>query len=222
MRNILLFFIALVLASISYAAPVKRMHQDMKLPTQKIIEQQDITDPDVADVTGVLNASVGPSSTAVTVISTGYTNPSVPRNVLVTPQGTTADVASCVVTLTGTNFYDSAITEAFTFSANASTAQTGSKAFKTVSSASFAASCEDSPYTATWSIGQGEKIGLKRCMDSAGHVVFSTIDGAYEATRATVAAHSTQIENNTADFNGTMDGSSDFEAFFIQNYGCFP
>jgi hypothetical protein len=86
------------------------------------------------------------------------------------------------------------------------------------------AACEDSPYGATWSVGFGEKLGLKRCLGQAGHVVMSTVAGAFESTRPTIANDTANIEGNTADFNGTMDGSNDFEIFFFQNYAqsCFP
>lgn len=204
------------------AAPVKRLFQDAKLPTQQLVEKQDITNPAAAGSTQVLSGNAGNTSTAAASATTFVSQPDVSRNLVITPGGTTADVAACSVTVTGTDYFGKALSESFSFLANASTATVGSKAFKTVSQVSFPANCEDSPFTATWSVGFGEKLGLKRCMAQPGHVLMTTIDGAYEATRPTVAANVSQVSQNTVDVNGTMNGASDFEVFFFQNYGCFP
>ena len=214
--------LALVLGLDAHAAPVKRFFQDAKLPTQQLVEKQTITDPAAAGSTNVLSANAGNTSTAAASATTFLAQPDVPRNLSITPGGTTADVAACTVTVTGTDYFGRTLSEGFAFLANASTATVGSKAFKTVSSVSFPANCEDSPFTATWSVGFGEKLGLKRCLANAGNVLMSTVAGAYESTRPTVAANVSQVSGNTADFNGTMNGSNDFEIFFFQNYGCFP
>ena len=211
----------LIVAGVN-AAPVRRLYQDVKLPTQQMIEKFSITNPAAAGTTQILNASNGPTSAAAANVTTFVAQPDVPRNLVITPGGTTADVAACTVTVTGTNYFGTTITEDFVFAENASSATTGAKAFKTVSKIAFPANCEDSPWSATWDVGYGEKLGLNRCMDYAGHFVFSTVAGSYESTRATVAADATHVESNTADFNGTMNGSNDFEAFFIQNFRCFP
>jgi hypothetical protein len=141
----------------------------------------------------------------------------------ITPGGTTADVEilrhHCRPERTS---LITAISETFTFSADASSAVVGNKAFATVTSVSWPANCESGGFAATWSVGVGEKIGLKRCMADAGSFIQSSLGGAHEATLATVAADASNVEGNTADFNGTMNGSNNFKAYFIQNYGCFP
>jgi hypothetical protein len=224
MRNLIPFLtLALGLAlagNPASAAPVDRKALDIKLPTQQMIEKQSITNPLAADTNYILESNDGPASAAVTAVTSFAHQPDVPRNLTITPGSTTANVEACTVTVTGTNILGRTITEDFAFADNASSATTGSKAFKTVTSASWAASCEATPFQATWIIGIGEKLGVKKCMEKAGHLLFSTIDGAYESTRATVAADSDEVEKNTLDFNGTMDGTSDFEAFFIQNFRC--
>jgi hypothetical protein len=206
------------------ALPYKRGFRDMKLPTQKMIEYQAFTDLAAAAADNALDGVDGPSSAAAVQITSFDAQPDAPRNVYITPGGTTAHVAACTVTVTGTNINDEVITEDLAFAENASTATTGSKAFKSITSVDFPADCEDTSFAATWDMGYGEKIGLKRCMDQAGHLVFTTVAGAYEATRATVAADASNVEGNTLDFNGTMNGSNDFEAFFIQNFAqsCYP
>lgn len=222
MRNLFLFFLALIFVTGADAAPVKRLAQDVKLPTQRVFEEQEIANPAAAGTTDVLSAHAGNTSGSAASATSFVAQPDVPRNLVITPGGTTADVGTCTITVTGKNIFNATITETFDFAANASTATTGAKAFKTVTSVSFPAGCEDSPYGATWSIGYGEKLGLKRCMDAAGHLIQSTLNGAYESTRATMAADADEVEKNTADFNGAMNGSNDFEIFFIQNFRCFP
>ncbi len=218
-----LAFLAVTLTPmISLAIPVAPKSRDIKLATQQMIEKQSITDPIAAGTANVLSAFAGNTSGAAVTRTTFVAQPDVPRNLVITPGGSTADVAACDVVVNGTDFYDAALSETFSFLANASSATTGAKAFKTVTSVVFPALCEDSPYVASWSVGFGEKLGLKRCLDKAGHVLFSTIDGAKEATAATIAVSASAISGNTADFNGTMDGSADFELFFIQNFACFP
>lgn len=216
----------LVLALLATLAPsqshafIKRMSTDTKLPTQQMIEKQTFTNPAAAGTTQVLSAHAGATSAAVATVTSFVAQPDVPRNLVITPGGTTDDIESCVIVVAGTNYNGTAITENFTFAANDTGAQTGSKAFKTVTSVTFPANCESGGFAATWSVGYGEKLGMKYCMASAGHILFSTLNGAKEATAPTMAASATAIESNTADFNGTMNGSNDFELFFIQNFRC--
>ena len=226
MKKIILLFISMLFIANSFGSgfPYSRGFRDQKLPTQKSIEYQLISNPAVAAADDVLSDDAGATSAAIATQSTFDAAIDVPRNVSITPTGTTTDVESCVVVVDGTDFHGQTITENFTFAANASTATVGNKAFKTVTLVTWPANCESGTFAATWDVGYGEKLGLKRCMAQAGHLIFSTVSGAYEATRATVAIDAANIEGNTADFNGTMDGSADFEVFFIQNFAqtCFP
>lgn len=220
----ILFTMTMFIANTSFGIPIKRQFRDMKLVTQQLIEKQTITNPAVAAADDVLATHAGNTSAAEVIVTSFVAQPDVTRNFSITPTGTTADVAACVVVVVGTDFHGQSITENFTFAENASTATVGVKAFKSVVSVTFPAACEDTPFGATWDMGYGEKLGLKRCLGNAGHVVFSTVAGAFEATRATIANDTANIEGNTADFNGTMDGANDFEIFFFQNFAqsCFP
>lgn len=222
MRNLIVLLFFVFTASSLWAVPVSRNFRDMKLPTQQMIEKQTITNPAAAAADDILSTDAGNISTAAVVQTTFDAQPDVPRNVSMTPVGTTADVAACTVTITGTDIFNAVISEELVFAENASTATTGAKAFKTIASVSYPADCEDTPFGATWNVGYGEKIGLKRCMTYAGHLVFSTVSGVYETTRGTAVASATAISGNTIDFNGTMDGAADFEVFFLQNFRCFP
>lgn len=203
----------------AYVVPTYR---DLKPASQVMLERQDFGTPVAASATQLSNGVAGPTSAAAASITSFSAQPDVPRNIVITPGGTTLDVESCVITVSGTNFFGRSITETFTFAADASTAQTGSKAFKTVTSVAFPASCESGTFAATWSVGVGEKIGMKRCMAIAGDWAWSSVGGAYETTRATVVADADEVEKNTADFNGTMDGSARFLGTFVQNFACLP
>ena len=217
MRTALLIFL---LISTSAQAQVRAIYRDSKLPTQQMVEKQTITNPAAAGTTQVLSANAGATSAAVATVTTFVAQPDVPRNLVITPGGTTGDVESCVIVVAGTSIKNRAISENFTFLADASTAQTGSKAFKTITSVTFPANSGSGGFAATWSVGYGEKLGVKECMGGAGHIFFSTLNGAKEATAPTMAVSASAVESNTADFNGTMNGSNDFELFFIQNFGC--
>lgn len=203
----------------AYVVPTYR---DIKPATQVMLERQSFGAPVAASANRIVAATAGATSAAIATLSAFTLQPDVSRNVVITPGGTTTDIESCVIVVNGTNFFNKVISENFTFAVDAVAATTGAKAFKTVTSVVFPANCESGTFGATWSIGVGEKIGLKRCMAIAGDWVWSTVGGVYEATRATVVVNSTAVESNTADFAGTMDGSAVFLGTFIQNFICKP
>ena len=173
-----------------------------------------------ANTTVILNANEGPTDATALTVSSGLGSLDYSRNLVITPTGTTADVGTCTITVTGTNFANDTITEDFAFSANQSSATTGAKAFKTVSSVAWAAACEDSPFGAQWNVGSGEKLGLSRCMANAGDWLNAIAGSTIEGTAPTVAINASALESNTVDFNTAYDGAEDFRFFFVQNYGC--
>lgn len=215
-------FLFFSLFALTTQAVVKPLYTDIKLQNQVMLFKQSFGTPAAAGTADVLSGNAGATSAAAASVTTFVAQPDVPRNLVITPAGTTADVAACTVTVTGTNIYGRSITEAFAFADNAATATTGAKAFKTVTSVAWAASCEEGGFAATWSVGYGEKIGLSRCLDVAGNWSWSTAAGSYETTRATVVADSDEVEKNTADFNGTMNGSNAFFGYFVENFLCKP
>jgi hypothetical protein len=215
-------FLAVVISVPAAASSVQRYFRDSKYPTQAAIEKQTFPTPAATGTADVLSANAGATSAAAATVTTFVTQPDVPRNLVITPGGTTTDVEACDVTVTGTNFFGQSISEVFSFVANASSASTGNKAFKTVTSIGWAADCESGAFGATWSVGFGKKLGMKRCMAAAGDYVWSTFDGAYESTRGTAAANTTAIESNTFTPNGTLDGAKDAVLYFVQNFRCFP
>jgi len=221
MKFFLTFFYLFLMGTMvqAYVVPTYR---DLKPATQVMLERQDFGTPVAASTAYVKATFAGNTTVTAVTLSSFLAQPDVPRNLTITPGSTTADVASCSIVVSGTNFFGASISETFVFADNASTATVGAKAFKTVTSVVFPASCEDSPYTATWTVGVGEKIGAKRCMAIAGDWAWSSVAGVYETTRATVVADADEVEKNTADFNGTMDGSARFLGTFVQNFGCLP
>lgn len=153
-----------------------------------------------ADADGV-HAAIASKTTAQT-ITTDITNPPCPRNIYVTPGGTTGDVKAGDIVVYGTNFADQAISETFTFEEDQETAVTGSLAFKTVNKITVAA--QDGT-GATFTVGFGEKIGLP-VMLSVKPLVFALDDGVI-MTAPVVTADADELEKNVIDMDGSLDGS---------------
>lgn len=185
-------------------------------------ETQTFTNPAAAGSADVLSGNAGNTSAAAATVTTFVAQPDVPRNLVITPGTSTVDVAACTVVVAGTNIFGNSMTENFTFTNNQSAAKGGASAFKTVTSVTFPANCEDGAFAATWSVGYGESLGVKRCMTNGGDFLFSLLNGSKEATAPTMTVDADEVEKNTADFNGTMNGSNDFTLYFFQNYSCSP
>lgn len=221
MKSLFTFLVGLFTCFTVEAQNVQPFYRDIKLPRQGVLEIQDFTNLLAANANTLSNDAAGTVSAAGTTLTTFLSQPDSPRNIVITPGSTTADVGTCTVVVNGTNIKGRVISENFAFVANTTLATTGAEAFKTVTSVVFPANCEDSPFGATWDIGVGEKIGLRQCMTNKGAWGWSSIDGTKEGTEATVVTDADEVEKNTADFNGTMDGSSDFTAYYMQNYLCY-
>lgn len=89
--------------------------------------------PANANTTVVVNAAAS-SATAATTVTTGITNPDVPRVLSVTPGGTASSISTSTVTVTGTNVEGKVITDVFNITAGSTATVNGTKAFKTVTS----------------------------------------------------------------------------------------
>lgn len=151
-----------------------------------------------------VHAAITGSGTVTVTTTSGITNPVAPRNLVVTPGGTTADVKASSVTIYGTNMADEPISEAFAFAENASAATVGAKAFKTVTSIVIPA--QDGA-AATFAVTTGSKLGLpfKMAHNCAIKALFGT---ANDSALPTMAFSSTALESNTALFATTLDGTS--------------
>jgi len=216
--RILLALISLI--TIPAFAVTVPTYRDLKPSTQKMVEYQAFANLAASNSTTVEFNNAGPTAATAYVLSSFDAQPDVPRVITITPGGSTGSVAACDLVVSGTDVLNNAIEETLSFANNQTSVETSLKAFKTVTSVSFPANCEDSGFAANWNIGVGESIGVKRCMDYAGHVFFSTLNGAKEGTAPTMTADASVVSLNTADFNGTMNGSNDFELLFFQNFRC--
>lgn len=138
------------------------------------------------------------------VITTGITQPSVPRNITATAGGTAGDIKAIHVIIAGTNYTDEAITETLpAFTVDTAGTVTGSKAFKTITSITIPA---HDGTGATTAIGFGEKLGLPFKLPH------NTVDKAFlnnvlEGTPPTVATSATAFEGNTVDLNSALNGT---------------
>jgi len=195
-----------------------RFFQDIKLPSQAVLEHIQISGPIAADSDYVLNDGAANNS-AATTFSTFSSQPDFPRNITITPGGSTGSVVAGTAVVTGKNFFGATITENFSISNGQSTATTGNKAFKSITSVLFPATDNSG---VTVDIGVGSKLGVHRCANNAGDLVFSVFDGAYETTRGTLAVSATAVESNTFIPNGTMNGSKVVDVYFVQNFRCSP
>jgi hypothetical protein len=215
MKKLFLFLATLLTLNVAQAS-IKPLYQDIKLPTQAILEHQTIAIPVVAATTR-LATGAATSASVITTVSSFSAQPDVPRVITITPGGTTADVPAGSVTISGTDIKGKALSDTITFLANASTAGTTLKAFKTVSSVVFPIQDGGS---ATYDIGVGAAFGLLHCADKAGYYAFSVFDGAYETTRGTFVNNATDYTKNVFTPNGTPNGAKNVEIFYVQNFRC--
>lgn len=155
-----------------------------------------------ASTTGVKSAvaSTGSSQT----ITTGITNPAVPRVLTATAGGTAGDIKAIQVVITGTNYNNEVITETLpAFTVDTAGTVTGTKAFKTVTQIVIPSHDGNG---ATTAIGWSEILGLPFKMQHNGHM-HSFLNNVREATAPTVTFSTTALESNTIKLNSALNGS---------------
>lgn len=146
------------------------------------------------------------------VVTTGITNPGVPRNVTATAGGTSGDVKAIQVIVAGTNIYDEVISETLpAFTVNTTGDVTGSKAFKTITSITIPA---HDGTGATTAVGFGAKLGLPN-RTNARKTAWAFINGTLEGTLPTLANSLTAYESNMATFNTALGGTQ-ADAVFLE------
>lgn len=207
--------LALALISVTAYGALQVERRDLKLSTQALLEHQTISAPAGASTAYILDDQATSASATTTV--TSLTQPDVARVVTITPGGTTADVPADDIVVSGTDWFGDSISETFTLSANQSTIESGTKAFASITSIVFP--IQDGA-GATYDVGINEYLGMKRCMASAGHLFSAVFGGVYEGTRPACTADADEVEKNVCDLNSALDGSSDVELFFVQNFAC--
>lgn len=219
--NIFTFMLIMGVELHSEGAPVKRLFQDVKLPTQKVVEAQAWTAPVASGTNIVITDSDGPSSAATVTISSFAAQPDFPRTLIVKATASSVDLSTCAVVVNGTNYNGHVISETFNFAYQVLSAPVGSKAFKTVTSVVFPASCEQLNFRTHWSVGVDNRLGLKRCMTNAGDDIKDLLDGAKAATLGVYAADTDEVEKNTFLPNTAPNASHNYQSYFMQDYICF-
>lgn len=154
----------------------------------------------VATPAGILAARNSTGSTLI--ITTGITQPSVPRNITATAGGTATDIKAIQVIIAGTNCADEAITETLpVFTVDTAGTVTGNKAFKTITSITIPTHDGNG---ATTAIGFGEKLGIPYKL-AHNTVLQSFKNNVLEGTAATVTVSATALESNTIDLNSALN-----------------
>lgn len=208
----IIFILTLVFGATTFAN-FERMSQNIKLPTQLMLEHQTVSAPATAAATTVLNAHTAVvGGETVTVFAA---QPDKARNLTVTPGGTTANVVAGNVVVTGKDIRGKVITETLAITSTQSTATTGAKAFSAVTSIVFPAAGAST----TWSVGAGTKLGLNKCLAGSGYYIKGLSDGA-DLTGSTVAADASNISGNTVIPNPAPNGTHVFDLIYAQNWVC--
>lgn len=170
--------------------------------TRSRVMSENLGSPAAADTDAVLAAVTDDGEEQV--VTTGITQPDVPRVISATAGGTAGDIAAVSVTVAGTNMYGEAIEETLpAFDADTAGTKTGTKAFATVTSVTIPA---HSGTGATTAIGVGNTLGLpvKLNRDT---IVNAYRNGSRESTRPTVAFSATAVESNTVLLNSAPNGT---------------
>lgn len=166
-----------------------------------------------ADADGIFDGIVAEDGTAepageavvVTPESDEFiAQPPCARNVTVTVAATTAGhVKAGAIVVTGKNLAGETITESFTPTVDTPGTLTGVKAFTSIDSVSVPAQDGDS---VTVDVGFGQLIGLPYMLTKK-RVLLTLNDGVVD-TAPTLAIDADEIEKNTVDFEGSLDGSA--------------
>lgn len=160
--------------------------------------------PDAVGVATV-HAAVTLAETDTTAVTTGITNPDVPR--IATIKGNAAGIAGNVV-ITGTNILDEVITD--TIALNGATEVLGAVAFKTITKIDLPARTQEAD---TVSIGTGKKFGLPHIVAYASMVLVKLFNGS--ADTGTLAVDDDEIEKNLFALNGSPDGTKIMDLYYL-------
>lgn len=181
-----------------------------------------------ASNTAVLAATAASAGAQKTVTS-GITDPDVPRALKVVPGGTTADILDSVVEVFGTNVEGKTISERFRFAAGASSAVEGIKAFKTVSSVVIDGQLSTA---ATFSVGTTNKLGVNHRLFPSNTTVkvyadtavdLGEVSGLTLQAQPTVVADGNVVENNLVTPATTPDGTTFLVlAYSFDNWALAP
>lgn len=155
----------------------------------------------VASDTDGIHAAVAGTAQEIT---TGITNPAVPRNVTATAGGTAGSIKAIQVVIEGTDMNGKVITETLpAFTVDTLGTVEGSKAFKTITKITIPAHDASSGTTA---IGWGDKLGIPYKLPF-NTVQLAFLNKAKEGTAPTVAVSETVLASNTVKLNSALNGT---------------
>lgn len=173
------------------------------------VKSKSLGSPAVGATTAV-HAAVTDNGSPQT-ITTGITNPAVPRNVTATAGGTAGDIKAIQVVVSGTNADGEAITETLpAFTVDTAGTVVGSKAFATITSIVIPA---HDGTGATTAVGTGAKLGLGERL-TRDTVLNAYLAGVREATRPTVVFDDDETEKNVVTLNSTLNGTAVIVDFY--------
>lgn len=167
---------------------------------ESMIRKQVFVAPKAADTT-----SVHAAITTAAVVTTGITNPDVPRTLRIVSGGADHDAAG-TVTFTGTDGVGKVITEDIILNGN--TPVDGLKAFKTVTKID-ASACTAVDATGTIAVGLGASLGLDCECDAYS---FSGFNGTAVTSYTYDLA---EISLNVVLLAATLDGATDQVIFYV-------
>lgn len=212
-------FAFLVICSAYAAYDVKPL--DIKLPSQMLVEKKSLTAPGATDTDKItFDRNIeGPTSASAITFNTGLNAPDYARTLSFAIAKGATSVNGGTITINGFASDGSAISQSLVVPYHATSSVTTNKAFASIKNIVFPASFEASPYGATYKMGVLDSIGLHKCMDGD-NVLLTNFGGVYETTRPTCSYDVDDVEYNFCDPNSALNGSSNLEIFFIQNYRC--
>lgn len=149
-------------------------------------------------------------------ISTGFTNPDVPRNLTVTVGGTAGDISAGNITVTGHNVEGKVITEDFETTADTAETITGQLAFADVTSVEVPAQ-DGAGVTVSVGVGDALGIGLRNLSSSDARVYIN--DGGTESLEVPASTNysSSLVEENTVTTTTALNGDRYFR-IYVFNY----
>ena len=160
--------------------------------------------PAAANNTGIHAAITLPTS-GTTVVTTGLTNPDVPRTVRLKGNATTVQGLTPVV-VTGTDWKDQPLTENVTMGGAFATPTDTVNAFKTVTSVTVPTRGASGD---TISVGFGPSLGVGSYLDAYSFLPFTS------SLITSYTYDSAVISKNTVLLAATLDGSTDQCVFYV-------
>lgn len=133
------------------------------------------------------------------------------RTVVITPGGTAANVKDVSPIVEGTDIGGNPISETLPkLTADATTAVTSTKAFKTVTKITIPAQDGEVTFKAGWT----DALGLPFALASK-PLTFALLDGALETTAPTLAIDADEPQKNTIDLNSALDGEKAVDVYLV-------